>query len=49
MSVKDVVRVEEHSLSDYLERAEVNSDKALDFFVKKKKKWELITEQKKLS
>ena len=30
MSVEDVVRVEQHSLSDYL-----NSDEALDVFVKK--------------
>ena len=44
MSVEDVVRVEEHSLSDYLKRAEVNTNRVLDAFVKGKQ--ELITEQK---
>ena len=34
-------------MSDYLKRAEVNSDRMLDvFFVKEKGKHELITEQK---
>ena len=41
MSVEDVVRVEEHSLSDYLKRAEVNLgiirfNRGLDVFCKKK-------------
>ena len=48
MSVDDVVRVEEHSLSDYLKVAEVNSDMMLDVFAKEKGKQELITEQKKM-
>ena len=35
MSVENVVRLEKHSLSDYLKRAEVNSGRVLDVFVKK--------------
>ena len=46
MSVEDVVRVEQHSLSDYLKRAEVNLDR--DAFVKEKGKQEMIREQKKM-
>ena len=39
------ISVKEHSLSDYLKRADVNSDKVLNVFVKKQ---ELIAEQKKM-
>ena len=46
MSVEDVVRVEKHRLSNYLERSEVNSDRALYVFAKEKGKQKLITEQK---
>ena len=35
MLVEDVVRVKEHSLSDYLKRPDVNSDRVLNVFVKK--------------
>ena len=45
MSVEDVVRVKQHSLSDYLKRAEVNLDR--DAFVKEKGKQEMIREQMK--
>ena len=38
MSVEDVVKVEEHILSNYLKRAEVNSGRLLDVFVKEQKK-----------
>ena len=38
------ISVKEHSLSDYLKRADVNSDKVLNVFVKHQ---ELIAEQKK--
>ena len=48
MSVDDVERVKEHSLSDYVKGAEVNSDMMLDVFAKEKGKQELITEQKKM-
>ena len=49
ISVDDVVRVEGHSLSDYLKRTNVNLDKVLDDFVKeKKKKQELICERMKM-
>ena len=48
MSVEDVVRVEEHSLSDYMKRSEVNLDRVLDVFVKEKQEQELIIEQKQL-
>ena len=34
--MEDGVRVDEHSLSDHLKRAEVNSDRVLDVFVKEK-------------
>ena len=34
VSVEYVVRVEEHSLLDYLKKAEVNLDKVSDVFVK---------------
>ena len=37
MSVEDEVRVEKHSLLDYLNRAAVNLDKVLDDFVKGKR------------
>ena len=37
MSVEDVGSVEEHSLLNYLKRAEVNSERVLDVFVKEKK------------
>ena len=37
MSVDDVVRVEKHSLSDYLERGEIKSKGVLNVFVKKGK------------
>ena len=47
MSVEDVVKVEEHSLLDYLNRAKVSLDRVLDVFVKEKRKQELITKQKK--
>ena len=47
MSVEDVVRVEEHSLSDYLKRPQFDSDRMLNVFVKEKGKQELLTEQKK--
>ena len=36
MSVEDVVKVEEHILSNYLKRAEVNLGRLLDVFVKKR-------------
>ena len=45
MSVEDVVRVEKHSLTDYLKTAKINSDKVLGVFVKQNGKQELITEQ----
>ena len=48
MSVEDMVRVEEHSLSDYLKRAEVNLDRVLDAFVKTSKETESKCEQKKM-
>ena len=38
MSVEDVVRVEEHSLSDYMKRSEVNLDRVLGVFVKEERK-----------
>ena len=47
MSVEDVVKVKEHSMSDYLKRAKINSDRVLDF-LEKKMKQELITQQKKM-
>lgn len=47
MSVEEVVRLEECSLSDYLKHAEVNKEKVLDMFVKDKGKYELKQEQKK--
>ena len=47
MSMEDVVRVEEHRLSHYLKKAEVNSDRVLDVFAKEKGKQELITEKKR--
>ena len=37
ISVEDVVKVEEHSLSNYLKRAEDNSDRELDVFVTEKR------------
>ena len=46
--MKNAVRVEERSLSDYLKRAEVNSDKMLNVFVKENGKQELIIEPVKL-
>ena len=36
MSEEGVIRVEEHSLSDYLKKAELNSDGVLDVFVKER-------------
>ena len=47
MSVEEVVRIEECSLSDYLKQAEVNRERVLDVFVKDKGKEELKLEQKK--
>ena len=47
MSVEEVVRIEECSLSDYLKQAEVNWENVLDVFVKDKGKEELKLEQKK--
>ena len=41
MSVEEVVRIEECSLFDYLEQAEVNRERVLDVFVKDKGKEEL--------
>ena len=35
MSVENVVRVKERSLSNYLKRPDVNSDRVLNVFVKK--------------
>ena len=37
MSVKDAVKVEERSLSEYLKRAEVYSDRLLDVCMKAKR------------
>ena len=48
ISVDDAVRVEEHSLSDYVKRAEVNLDRVLSAFVKLKEKQRMISEQKKI-
>ena len=41
MSVEDVVRVEEHSLSDYMKRSEVNLDRVLGVFVKEERETEI--------
>ena len=48
MSAEDVVSVKEHSLSDYLKKAEVNSNRVLNVFVKEKGKQELETERNKM-
>ena len=48
MSAEDVVSVKEHSLSDYLKKAEVNSNRVLNVFVREKGKQELITERNKM-
>ena len=46
MSVEELVRVEEHCLLDYFNRAVVNSDRVLDAFAKKRRK--TVTEQNKM-
>ena len=48
MSAEDVVSVKEHSLSDYLKKAEVNLNRVLNVFVREKGKQELITERNKM-
>ena len=48
MSVEDAVRVEKHSLSNYLKRIVVNSDRTLYVFVEENGKQNLITEQKNM-
>ena len=48
MPVEDAVRVEKHSLSNYLKRIVVNSDRTLYVFVEEKGKQKLITEQKNM-
>ena len=47
MSVEDVVRVEQHSLSNYVKKAEVNLDRVMDAFAKEKRNRKIICEQQK--
>ena len=46
MSVEECVRLEEHSLSDYLKKSNINEDSVMDDFLKDKPKNELKAEQR---